>query len=250
MEKKYYINMDSVDMSYPSNVYNARSIKEDFFSIIKRNHKKELLKDVHALRNFTMHVGEGERVGVIGHNGAGKSTLLKTISGIYPIERGTIDVQGKIRALFDISLGFDLESTGRENILYRGLLLGASPDEMKEKMEEIVAFADIGEFIDYPVKAYSTGMAVRLAFAVSTCIDGDVLLLDEILGAGDAEFQVKAKKRIFDLMDNSKLMVLVTHDLEAAVNICSRVILMQKGTIVYDGDPKTAVNEYKRIREA
>ena len=238
MEKKYYINMDSVDMSYPSNVYNARSIKEDFFSIIKRNHKKELL------------VGEGERVGVIGHNGAGKSTLLKTISGIYPIERGTIDVQGKIRALFDISLGFDLESTGRENILYRGLLLGASPDEMKEKMEEIVAFADIGEFIDYPVKAYSTGMAVRLAFAVSTCIDGDVLLLDEILGAGDAEFQVKAKKRIFDLMDNSKLMVLVTHDLEAAVNICSRVILMQKGTIVYDGDPKTAVNEYKRIREA
>lgn len=250
MEKNYYINMDNVDMSYPSNVYNARSIKEDFFSIIKRNQKRELLKDVHALRNFTMHVSEGERVGVIGHNGAGKSTLLKTIAGIYPIESGTIDVQGKIRALFDISLGFDLESTGRENILYRGLLLGASPEEMKEKMDEIVAFADIGEFIDYPVKAYSTGMAVRLAFAVSTCIDGDVLLLDEILGAGDAEFQVKARKRIFDLMDNSKLMVLVTHDLEAAVNICSRVILLQKGSIVYDGDPKTAVNEYKRIREA
>ena len=244
MSGNCYIRMEHVNMSYPSNVYNAMSLKQEFFLWLKHEKRKTLLKDVHALNDFSLCANEGDRIGVIGHNGAGKSTLLKTIAGIYPIEKGTIEVNGKIRALFDISLGFDLESTGRENILYRGLLLGASPEEIEARMDEIISFADIGEFIDYPVKAYSTGMAVRLAFAVSTCIDGELLLLDEVLGAGDAAFQAKAKKRIFDLMDKAKLMVFVTHDLTTMQDVCNRAILMEHGEIVIDGAPKDAVHAY------
>lgn len=244
MADSCFIEMEHVNMSYPSNIYNASSIKQEFFAWLKREKRKTLLKDVQALKDFSMVAHEGERIGVIGHNGAGKSTLLKTIAGIYPIESGTLNVQGKIRALFDISLGFDLESTGRENILYRGLLLGATPDEIAEKTEEIVHFADIGEFIDYPVKAYSTGMAVRLAFAVSTCIDGEILLLDEVVGAGDAEFQKKAKQRIFDLIDRAKVMVFVTHDMGTMQEVCNRAILMSNGRIAFDGDPGEAVRLY------
>ncbi|MBR0091810.1 MAG: ABC transporter ATP-binding protein [Lachnospiraceae bacterium] len=240
------IEMDHVSMSYPSNVYNKRSIMEDIQSLFKRQRKHALLKDVHALNDFTLHAADGERIGVIGHNGAGKSTLLKTIAGIYPIDSGSINIQGKIRALFDMSLGFDLESTGRENILYRGLLLGASPAEMKEKMDEIVAFTDIGEFIDYPLKTYSTGMAVRLAFSISTCIDGEILLLDEVLGAGDAAFQAKAKERIYSLIDNSKIMVFVTHDIPAMKRLCNRAILMEHGKVVYDGTPDEVEKEYEQ----
>lgn len=240
------ILMEHVDMSYPSNIYNARSIKQDFFSWLKGEKSGELLKDVHALNDFNFLAKEGDRVGVIGHNGAGKSTLLKTIAGIYPIEKGTLQVYGKIRALFDISLGFDLESTGRENILYRGLLLGATPEEIAAKTEEIIEFTDIGEFIDYPVKAYSTGMAVRLAFAVSTCISGEILLLDEVVSAGDASFQNKAKNRILELMDEAKIMVFVTHDLLTMQEVCNRALLMQRGKVIFDGDPKEAVEIYKK----
>lgn len=244
MSEKCFIKMEHVDMRYPSNIYNASSIKQEIFSWIKREKRNALLKDVQALKNFSMSAKEGDRIGVIGHNGAGKSTLLKTIAGIFPIDGGTLEVNGKIRALFDISLGFDMESTGRENILYRGLLLGANPDEIAEKTDEIVEFADIGEFIDYPVKAYSTGMAVRLAFAVSTCIAGEILLLDEVIGAGDAAFQAKAKRRILDLMDEAKIMVFVTHDLATMQEVCNRAILLDHGRIIADASPKDAVELY------
>ena len=244
MSKKCFIRMEHVDMCYPSNIYNASSLKQEIFSWIKREKRSTLRKDVQALKDFSLLAKEGDRIGVIGHNGAGKSTLLKTIAGIFPLERGSLEVNGKIRALFDISLGFDLESTGRENILYRGLLLGASPDEITEKMDEIVEFADIGEFIDYPVKAYSTGMAVRLAFAVSTCIAGEILLLDEVVSAGDAAFQAKAKRRILDLMDEAKVMVFVTHDLATMQEVCNRAILLDHGKIVMDSSPKDAVELY------
>lgn len=244
MSEKCYIRMEHVNMSYPSSVYNATTIKQEVFAWIKREKKKELIRDVQALKDFNLYAQEGDRIGVIGHNGAGKSTLLKTIAGIYPIESGKIEVQGKIRALFDISLGFDMESTGRENILYRGLLLGATPDEIREKMEEIIAFADIGEFINYPVKSYSTGMAVRLAFAVSTCIAGDILLLDEVVGAGDASFMKKARDRIYSLMDQSRVMVFVSHDLSTVQQVCNRVILLEHGVITGDGKPDEIVKQY------
>lgn len=246
MGKEFFIKMDKVNMDYPSKVYNTRSLKEDIFSIFNKRKTDSLIKDVHALRNFSLEVREGDRLGVIGHNGAGKSTLLKTIAGIYPIESGSIEISGKIRALFEVSLGFDLESTGRENILYRGLLLGATPKEIKGKMDEIVEFAELGEFIDYPVKTYSSGMAVRLAFAVSTCLEGEILLLDEVLGAGDARFYKKATERVFDLIDKAKLMVFVTHDMDALIKTCNKAILMEHGSVVYNGTPDEVVKEYRR----
>jgi len=242
--EKCKIVLNNINMKYPSTIMNSRSIKDEVFALLKLKPKQTLLKDVHALKNFSLEVDEGERVGVIGHNGSGKSTLLKTIAQIYPIESGERIVTGKIRALFDISLGFDFESTGRENIMYRGLLLGASPEEIKAKEEEIISFTDIGEFIDYPVKAYSTGMMVRLAFAVSTSINGDILLLDEVVGAGDATFMNKARQRIFNLMDQSKLMVFVSHDLTTISKVCNRVIWVDHGVKKMDGDPHTVIQAY------
>lgn len=244
--KNIYIHMDNVEMCYPSNIYNATTLKQEIFSWLKLKKPKPMLKDVHALKNFNLHIEAGERVGVIGHNGSGKSTLLKTIAGIYPVESGIIDVKGKIKALFDIVLGFDLESTGRENIIYRGLLLGATPEEIKDKTEEIIKFTELGEFIDFPIKSYSSGMLIRLAFAVSTSISGEILLLDEVIAAGDATFMNKAKKRMLALIDKAEIMVFVTHDLTMAEKVCNRVIILDHGKIIADGKPNETVRFYKK----
>lgn len=247
MKEKAHIYFDNVEMSYPSNVYNALSLKETIFTAIKLQKSKPLLKDVHALKNVTFHIEEGERVGVIGRNGSGKSTLLRTIAGIYPIESGTIDVRGKIHSLFDIGLGFDPEASGRDNILYRGLLLGSSPAEIEEKTQEIIEFSGLGDFIDYPLKSYSSGMMVRLAFSVSTSLTGEVLLLDEVMSTGDIGFAEKARQRMLKVIDGAKIMVFVTHDLKTMMDVCNRAILLNKGDLLMDGEPKEVVDRYMEI---
>lgn len=243
--KKAHIYLDHVEMSYPSAIYNARTLKQEIFSLLKLEKPKPLLRDVRALKNFSLHVEEGERLGVIGHNGSGKSTLLKTIAGIYPVVSGTVDVKGKIHSLFDIGLGFDPEASGRDNILYRGLLMGSKPDEIAEKTDEIAEFAGLGEFIDYPLKSYSTGMMVRLAFSVSTSLTGEVLLLDEVLSAGDISFVGKARDRMLNVIDNAKVMVFVTHDLTSMVEVCNRAILLDHGSIIADGNPEEVAEIYR-----
>lgn len=239
-----YIKMKDVNLFYPSHTYNATTLKEEVFSLLKLKKRKKLLHDVHALRNFNLEVYEGEKVGIIGQNGAGKSTLLRTIAGIYPIQSGEIEVNGRIRALFELNLGFEFEATGRENIMYRGLLLGETPKTIKEKEQEIIDFADLGEFIDYPIKSYSAGMLVRLAFAISTSISGDILLLDEVIGAGDYNFQKKAKERILDLVNKAKIMLLVSHDFNSIKELCNRAILINKGQIIKDGKPEEVIKYY------
>lgn len=241
------IDINTIDMFYPSNIYNATTLKQQLFSWLKLEKKKKELKDVHALKGLDLHFKAGERVGVIGRNGSGKSTLLKTIAGVYPVERGSVEVQGQIMALFDLILGFDLESTGRENIMYRGLLLGAHPDEIKAKTQEIIDFSELGEFIDYPVKSYSSGMLIRLAFSVSTSLTGQILLLDEVIAAGDMGFIKKAEKRMMNLIDEAEIMVFVTHNLEMAENICNRVVLLNKGELIDDGNPKEVIEHYKSL---
>ena len=240
-----YIKMRDVNLYYPSTTYNASTLKEEIFTRLRLQKKKQDLCDVHALKNFNLEIKEGDKLGVIGHNGAGKSTLLKTIAGIYPIRSGNIEINGNIRSLFELNLGFEFEATGRENIMYRGLLLGETPERIKQKEEEIIDFADIGEFIDYPIKAYSSGMLVRLAFAISTSIKGDIILLDEIIGAGDAAFFAKAKRRMMDLMDSAKILVLVSHELKMVEELCNRAILIKQGEIIVDGTPKEVVDYYK-----
>ncbi|WP_234811066.1 ABC transporter ATP-binding protein [Candidatus Williamhamiltonella defendens] len=205
------------------------------------------VKDVHALKNINVDIRGGERIGLLGHNGAGKSTFLRTVAGLYPISSGELKVEGEVRSLFDLSLGFEQDATGRENILYRGLLLELSPSFMHEHAEKIIEFADLGEFIDYPIKTYSAGMQVRLAFSISTSVGGNILLLDEIIGAGDAKFMSKAKQRIAQLIDQADILVLASHDFHTLNSLCQRGLVFYRGEVVFDGQISDAVNNYKKI---
>lgn len=241
---KCYIDLQDFSLNYPSAPYNAKSLKEAMFNIVKRKKNSVIIKDVQALKNINLHIDEGQRVGIIGQNGSGKSTLLKAIAGIYPPIDGTLQTSGTIRSLFELSLGFDIYGTGRENIIYRSFLLGDTPKTVSEKMQDIINFADLGEFIDYPIKTYSAGMQMRLAFAISTTISGDILLLDEAIGAGDASFMLKVKHRINEMVQNSKILVLVSHDFTTVKQICNRVIWLDNGTIIMDGDPDDVVESY------
>jgi lipopolysaccharide transport system ATP-binding protein len=239
--------MTNVNLYYPSHIYNATTLKKEVFQLLKFQRKKTKLDDIHALKDFNLHVYDGDRLGIIGLNGAGKSTLLKTIAGIYPVRSGSIEISGSIRSMFDLSLGFDLESTGRENILYRGLMLGLTPYQIREKQDEIIEFADLGEFIDYPIRSYSSGMLVRLAFSISTSVDGEILLLDEIISMGDATFAAKAYERMSGVMSKAKILLLVSHDLSSISKICNRVILIEHGKICLDGKPQEIIHHYKSM---
>lgn len=199
---------------------------------------------VHAIKNMTLTIANGERVSIIGHNGAGKSTFLKMISGIYPPTSGQIEVKGKISSMFELATGFEMELSGWDNIYLRGLMLGESPDSIKLKMNEIAEFSELGDFLNMPVKYYSSGMFVRLAFSVSTAIEPDILLLDEVVGAGDAAFISKANRRMKSMMNTAKIMVLVTHGMSDAINMTNRCIWLERGNVMMDGDPKEVTEKY------
>lgn len=245
--KPHRILLKDVNLHYSSVAYKERSLKSLLGSMLHLKRKRPEVRDVHALKGISLEVRGGERVGLLGHNGAGKSTFLKMVAGLYPISHGTRIVEGTVRSLFDLSLGFEPEATGRENILYRGLLLGLSPSFMRSIEEEVVAYADIGEFIDYPIKTYSAGMQVRLAFAISTAVGGDVLLLDEVIGAGDANFMAKAKKRVMELVEQSEILILASHDLASLHSLCQRGVVLHHGHMVFDGPIGEAISSYKRI---
>lgn len=247
MKKQPYIRMTSVNLRYASVAFKERSLKAVLAGLFRGRNSRAEVQDVHALKDITLEIRGGERVGLLGHNGAGKSTFLRTVAGLYPVSSGHVEVAGEVRSLFDLSLGFEPDATGRENILYRGLLLGLSPAFMREKESEIVDFAGLGEFIDYPIKTYSAGMQVRLAFAISTAAGGDVLLLDEVIGAGDANFMEKAKRRIGELVENAEIVLLASHDFGALTNFCQRGLVFHHGEIVFDGPVAGAVEEYKKV---
>ncbi len=243
-----HISLDEVNLHYASAAYKERSLKSLLSNFAThRRSDTTIIADIHALKNISVSIRDGERVGLLGHNGAGKTTLLRTIAGLYPISCGKLVVEGRIRSLFDLSLGFEPDATGRENILYRGLLLGFSPSTMREMESEIVDFAGLGDFIDYPIKTYSAGMQVRLAFAVSTAVGGDILLLDEVIGAGDANFMSKARARITNLIDQSEILILASHDFESLTSLCERGLVLHHGELLFDGDIRSSIREYKTI---
>lgn len=245
--KHNHISLDKVNLHYASVAYKERSLKSLLGGLLTPGKTRSVVADIHALKDVSLEIRQGERVGLLGHNGAGKSTLLKTLAGLYPISSGKLSVTGQVRSLFDLSLGFEPDATGRENVLYRGLLLGLSPKFMRLKEEEIVEFAGLGEFIDYPIKTYSAGMQVRLAFAISTAVGGDVLLLDEVIGAGDANFMAKAKQRILDLIEQSEILVLASHDFATLQSICRRGIVFHHGEMRFDGPIIEAVAAYRQV---
>lgn len=242
-----HIRLTCVDLHYAAVGFRDRSVLSLFNKLFDPGGKNVGSSDIHALKAVSVEIRKGERVGLLGHNGAGKSTFLKTVAGLYPISGGELAVSGEVRSLFNIGLGFEPDATGRENILYRGLLLGLYPAFMREREAEIVAFADLGEFIDYPLKTYSAGMQVRLAFAISTAVGGDILLLDEVIGAGDAAFMVRARQRISDLIDKSEILVLASHDLASLGSLCERGLVLHHGKLIFDGPMANAITEYRRV---
>jgi lipopolysaccharide transport system ATP-binding protein len=188
----------------------------------------------------------GERLGIVGGNGSGKSSLIKAIGGVYPIDAGTIALKGRVHGVFDLTTGFNLEDTGRNNIYHRGLLLGHSRRELKSLEAEIIEFAGLGEFIDLPMKLYSAGMLVRLAYSVSTLVEGEILLIDEIFGAGDKAFREKAKRRLLSMLSKAHCVLFVSHDLDTVRELCSRAIWMAAGRIASEGSPQEVIADYLR----
>ena len=199
---------------------------------------------IRALNKITLELYDGDSLAIIGSNGAGKSSLLKVMSEIYPISKGKLDVVGNVATMFEMATGFDMDASGWENIRLRGIMLGLTPKEIEPKVQEIAEFSELGEYLDIPVRYYSSGMFIRLAFSVSTSVDPDILLLDEVLAAGDAGFVDKANKRINEMMKSAKILVLVTHSMESAIKFCNKAILLKRGEILKFGTPTDVVDYY------
>jgi ABC-type polysaccharide/polyol phosphate transport system ATPase subunit len=203
-------------------------------------------QDFYALRDVSFEVPRAEALGLIGHNGAGKSTILKLLSNITTPTSGEITINGRLSALIEVGSGFHPELTGRENIYLNGSILGMRRREITEKFDRIVEFAGVSQFIDTPVKRFSSGMHVRLGFSIAAHLDPDILLLDEVLAVGDAAFQAKCLQRIRELKQNGTTIVFISHDLGAVEGLCDRVLLVQRGEIIAGGDPHDVIAEYQR----
>jgi ABC-type polysaccharide/polyol phosphate transport system ATPase subunit len=201
--------------------------------------------DVHALRGVTLQVHEGDRLGVIGHNGAGKSTLLKVIAGVYPPTSGQRCVTGRICSLFDIMVGFEMEASGWDNIRFRSYLQGETPRTLRDKLPAIAAFSELERFLNVPLKYYSAGMLVRLAFSIASATEPEVLLIDEALSAGDLNFRAKARRRVTELMQSARLMVLISHDLKSLAELCTSVAWLERGQVRMIGPSDAVIAAYR-----
>ena len=205
---------------------------------LARRPPKQYYREFWALKDISFEVRKGETIGVIGRNGSGKSTLLQIICGTLAPTSGTVETNGRVAALLELGSGFNPEFTGRENVFMNGAVLGLNEEEISARFDDIAAFADIGEFIEYPMKTYSSGMMVRLAFAVSVCVKPDILVVDEALAVGDMAFQQKCFQQLADLRENDTTVLLVTHDIMLTRNYCSRVMYLERGAEKQIGDPE------------
>lgn len=202
-----------------------------------------------ALRHVSMRLVQGESLAVIGPNGAGKSTLLQVLAGIIRPSEGSVEVHGHVSGLLTLGAGFDQELSGRDNILLGGAFLGLDDAVTRELLPSIIAYAELGEFIDAPLKTYSSGMRARLGFAIATSVDPDILLLDEVLATGDAAFRAKSKARVIEIVKAAKAVVLVTHDMSWVTEYCNRALLIEKGNVVIEGDPAEVVAVHQEHTE-
>lgn len=208
---------------------------------------KRYSKDFYALKDISFEIKKGETVGIIGKNGAGKSTLLKILTGVVMPSSGDIKVNGRIASLLELGAGFNPEMTGIENIYLNGTVMGYSKKEMDDRLENIINFADIGDFISQPVKMYSSGMFARLAFSVNAFVEPDILIVDEALSVGDLEFQTKCYRKFNELKDNNSTIIFVTHDINAILKFCDRAFLLKAGKLLGQGNAKYVIDLYKKI---
>ena len=238
------ITVKAENLSKVYHLYNhpADRLKEALHPFRKQYHH-----DFHALDNVSFEITSGETFGIVGRNGAGKSTLLKILTGVLTPTSGEMFVGGRISALLELGAGFNPEMTGLENVYFSGTIMGFERNEMDSKLDQILAFADIGEFIHQPVKTYSSGMFARLAFAIAANVDPDILIVDEALAVGDINFQAKCFARFSEFKERGKTIIFVTHDLSSVIRYCSRAMLLENGKQLLISDPKSVVDAYKRV---
>ena len=242
------IRAEDLAIEFPLYHVGARSLKKRLLARtplrLKQDESNRVV--VAALRGLSFGIGRGERVALVGGNGAGKTTLLRTLAGIYDPVAGRLEVEGSVGSLIDPAAGMDQSSTGRENILLRALYRGMDDAEAEEMAEEVGRFSGLGEFLDVPVRSYSAGMQVRLSFAMATVIAPEVLLMDEWLLAGDADFMQRAKERLVELVQGADILVLATHDMDVVREWCTRAIRLEGGRIVADGPVAEVVDGMAR----
>ena len=238
------VELRDVSLRFVSYHDKQYSLKRAALDLLLRREAPAPASEFWALSGVDLRIGRGERVGIVGSNGAGKSTLLRLLARIYPPTSGSVAVRGNVAPLIEMGAGFNPELSGRDNIMLNGAMLGFSRKRMKRKVDGIFDWTGLGEFADLPLKYYSSGMYVRLAFAIATEIDPDILLIDESLNAGDAAFVAKAKARIRGLMDRSNVVIVVSHDLDALREICTRGIWMHQGRVAADGPIDDVIDRY------
>lgn len=244
LSKKFIISHEGIERYSSLRDIISKKIK----NLVLGNSIKPLTEEFWALNNISFEINKGDRVGIIGRNGAGKSTLLKLISRIIEPTTGSIKMRGRVASLLEVGTGFHAELTGRENIFLNGAILGMSRQEIKNKFDQIVEFAEIEKFLDTPVKRYSSGMYVRLAFAVAAHLEPEILIVDEVLAVGDAEFQKKSLGKMDDVSNkDGRTVIFVSHNMSAIRHLCNKSIVLNKGEIIYFGDVDSAINIYKSL---
>jgi ABC-type polysaccharide/polyol phosphate transport system ATPase subunit len=239
------IQVEDLGVRYDLRFTRKTTIRRSIGQMLGRDTSKQFW----ALRNVSLRVLHGESLAVIGPNGAGKSTLLQVLAGIIRPSEGSVDVLGHVSGLLTLGAGFDKELSGRDNILLGGAFLGLDDAVTRDLLPSIIEYAELGEFIDAPLKTYSSGMRARLGFAIATSIDPDILLLDEVLATGDAAFRAKSKQRVIEIVRAAKAVVLVTHDMNWVTEYCNRAVLIEKGRVVLEGEPAEVVALHQQHTE-